>query len=129
MALAPLLAPQDVLRFASGRFNTDRTFGGGRLNPADRPERDARDRREQLAKELSDLAGLRTEIAASRTGETQALARLRETELALDRVSSEAAQLRRVRRDETANLGAQQARIRELDDQVATYSALTRTRT
>jgi len=51
------------------------------------------------------------------------LAKLRETELALDRVSSEAAQLRRARQDDTANLSAQQARIRELDDQVATYSA------
>ena len=90
---------------------------------AEQTQRDVRDLREQLAKALSDLAGLRTEIAASRTGETQALAKLRETELALDRVSSEAAQFRRARQDEAANLSAQQARIRELDDQVATYSA------
>ena len=90
---------------------------------AEQTQRDARDLREQLAKALSDLAGLRTEIAASRTGETQALAKLRETELALDRVSREAAQLRRARQDDTANLSAQQARIRELDDQVATSSA------
>ena len=90
---------------------------------AEQTQRDARDLRAQLAKALSDLAGLRTEIAASRTGETQAFSKLRETELALDRVSSEAAQLRRARQDENANLSAQQARIRELDDQVATYSA------
>ena len=90
---------------------------------AEQTQRDVRDLREQLAKALSYLAGLRTEIAASRTGETQALTKLRETELALDRVSSEAAQFRRARQDETANLSAQQARIRELDDQVATYSA------
>jgi hypothetical protein len=89
---------------------------------AEETQRSARDLREQLARALSDLAALRTEIAASRTGETQASTKLRETELALDRVSSEAAQLRRGRQDDTGKLSAQQTRMRELEDQVATYA-------
>ena len=78
--------------------------------------------REQLTKAFSDLEALRAEMAASNTEELQVAAKLRETELALNRASNEVAQMRRARQDDAASLTAQQARIRELSEQVVAYS-------
>jgi hypothetical protein len=81
------------------------------------------DLREQLTKAFADLQTLRDEMAASHTEELQVAAKLRETELALNRASNEIAQMRRAGQDDAASLSAQQVRIRELGEQVATYSA------
>lgn len=92
-------------------------------NEAEEARNRESDLREQLAKAFSDLEALRAEMAASHTEQVQVEAKLREAQLALDRVSNEAAQLRRARQEEAGSVTAQQTRIRELSEQVSTYSA------